>query len=47
MFASMSESRRVKFQLKEKSDEDLKKIKEKKPRLKEIIDEILKERKSL
>jgi hypothetical protein len=43
----MSESRRLKFQLKEKSEEELKVIQKKRPALKKLIDEILKERKSL
>lgn len=47
MFAkSMSEVRRLKFQLKEKSIEELEAIKKKRPQLKELIDEIISERKS-
>lgn len=44
---SMSEVRRVKFQLKNKSIEELKKIKKYRPELKKLIDEIINERKSL
>ena len=46
MFASMGQERRIKFQLQDKSDDDLLKLKKKKPQLKEVIDEILKERSS-
>lgn len=42
---SMSQMRRIKFQLQEKIDEDLKELRERKPHLKEVIDEILEERK--
>jgi len=44
MFASISESRRLISQLKEKSGDDLLKLKKKRPEWKELIDEILKER---
>ncbi len=44
--ASMSQIRRIKFQLQEKTDDDLKKIRETKPYLKEVIDKILEERKT-
>ncbi len=43
---SMSQVRRIKIQLQEKTDDDLKKIREIKPYLKEVIDKILEERKS-
>lgn len=46
MVKSMSERRRLVFQLKQKETQELKKIKEKRPELTEIIDEIINERES-
>lgn len=45
MFASMSEHRRVKFQLQNRRTSELETIKKRKPQLAEVIDEILEERK--
>ncbi len=43
---SMSQVRRIKFQLQEKTNDELKKIQERKPYLKGVIDKILEERKT-